>query len=194
MKNPLQTQKTNVPDPLYCTYWWIIYLKSEARTNPNLEHLTGYSKMQYQAENQSKVNCIIAKINMLEKNNWIAKSTHIEIYKKNAGELPNKSKDLLILDLFNHDYSIPPNLINWIPYELKKYLKDFYEARNGNATTKALIPLPDKTKSKDDLFVLSKHNFKSVKDLVSWCELQVQNGEARILVENFYRKYLPKLV
>ena len=194
MKNDRRNEKNNIPDRIFCTYWWIIHLKKECRTNPDLTQLTGYSKMQNQAENQSPLHCLMNKILMLNKNNWIDKSTHIEIFKKPApATLPNKQTDRLILTLYSNDYEVPAHLVTQLPYELKKFLDEFYKAKKGEAPTDKLIPIVDKTKSKDDLFILSKHNFKSVKDLVSWCEKQVNNGESRIMVENFYRKYLTKL-
>lgn len=194
MSSTLKTKKKNIPDHVFCTYWWIIHLKQECRTNPNVHNITGYSKFQGQAEALNNIDCLISKILMLNKNLWIEKSTHIEIFKKPApATLPNKATDRQIITLYANDYEIPIHLIGKIPYGLKKFLDEFYECRRGNATTDKLIPLPDKTKSKDDLFILSKYNFKSIRELLTWCENQIANGESKIMVENFYRKYLPKL-
>lgn len=195
MKNPLKTKKTNTPDPIFCTYWWQISLKKEYQQNPNLPILTGYSKMKMQSEAIDPLDCLMSKINMLQKNAWIDKALKIDIFKKpRPATPPNKLTDRLIITLYEFSYEIPAHLISKLPYELKRFLDEFYKARNGVATEIKYLPKPDKTKSKDDLFILSKHNFKNVMELLTWCEKQINNGESKIMVEHFYNKYLTKLV
>lgn len=193
MQNYWKSEKKNIPDRLNCTYWWTIHIKKEYRTNEKVDQLTGFSKFQNQAEAMDKIQCLCSKILMLQKNNWIDRSTKIEIYKK-ISDLPNIAQDRHILTLYSNQYEIPSELLGKMPNDLRKFLENFYKARNGKEPCENLVPLPKRTKSKDDLFILSKHNFKNTIELVNWCTLQVANGESRILVENFYRKYLPKLV
>ena len=193
MKNYWKSEKKNIPDQINCTYWWIIHIKKECRTNPNVIELKGYSKFQNQAEATDKIQCLCSKILMFEKNNWINRCTHIEIFKK-LGTLPNQTQDRHILTIYPHQYEIPSQLLGKMPQNLRTFIENFYKARNQNIPCENLIPLPDKTKSKDDLFIVSKHNFSNVMELLNWCEKQISNGESKILVESFYKKYLPKLV
>lgn len=193
MKNYFKSEKKYIADQPNCTYWWIIYLKPEFRTNPQVQTITGYSKFQNEAEAKDKIQCLCYKILMLNKHNYIDKSTHIEIYKK-LSPLPNRTNDRLIITIKPTHYEIPSMLVGQMPSTLKTFLDNFYKAKTKNLPVENLVPLPIKKQSKDDLFIVSNHNFKSVLELYNFCEKQIANGEASELVQNFYRKYLPKLV
>lgn len=190
MKN-LQNRK-KVVDTVHCSYWWIMYLDRSIPSNTK-ETLTGYSKYQNEAEANDKLNCLIAKINMLQKNGWIDKSHKIDIYKK-MGALPSKSDDRLILTLTKNDFYAPENLALKMPFILKSFLDKFYLLRSTGDTSKVkyLLPLPDKSYSKDDQYNIKKHFFKSIHDLHTWCEKKLAEGEAKDLVLNFYSNYLLK--
>ena len=192
MKNYFKSEKKYIADQSNCTYWWIIYLKPEFRTNPAVQTITGYSKFQNEAEAKDKIQCLCYKILMLNKHNYIDKSTHIEIYKK-LSPLPNRTNDRHLITIKPTHYEIPSVLLGQMPQPLKKFLDEFYKAKTQNKTVENLVPLAKK-ESKDDLFILSKHNFKNVMELYTWCEKQISNGESKIMVEHFYNKYLTKLV
>jgi hypothetical protein len=185
-----QIKKKSIPDRLHCSYWWEIMLKNDG-VNVKTK-LTGYSKFQNEAENIDKLQCLIAKINMFEKNGYLERAEEIYIYKK-LGVMPS-ANDRLILILKADRFIVPENLALKMPYYLKTFLDKFYFLRNGGESEKIknLLPIPDKTRSKDDLFNVSKHFFKSIDQLHTWCTKQVANGENYNVVERFYKNYSQK--
>ena len=183
-------KQQNIPDLPNSTYWLIIYLNTNDRRN-KVPALTGYSKFQNQAEANDKIRCLMSKIYMLQKNGYLERSTHIEVYKR-LGALPNKQNDRMILKLLPDDFGVPSELLFKMPEELHTFLKNFYKCLRTGEPVKNLIPLPEKEYSKEDNFDIHKHHFPKLKDLYDWCEKQISNGEARDMVLKFYANYSQK--
>ena len=185
MKNNLIADKAN------STYWWIIYLD---RKNPfnKTDEMHGYSKFQNHDESKCKKNMIMAKIEMLYKNGYLKRCTHIEFYKKIA-PLPNKQEDLLILTLYKNDFLIPEKMITNFPHEVKTFLSKFYDAITAGREIKNLRPLPEKTKSsKDDYFNLDKLFFSKISELQSYSKHLLDSGFPLGMIEGFQKKAMIK--
>lgn len=155
------------------------------------KEIHGYSKFQYQAEAKNKEDVLMAKIEMLYKHGYLNRSTKIEIYKRIA-PLPSVDEDPLVLTLLAKDYIIPTNFINKMPWRVKQFLINFYDAIAHGREIKGLRPLPDKKQSKDDLFDINKHHFSSYAQLMVWAEKQLSNGHPADQVKSFMDKYIEK--
>ena len=193
----IQGEKIIRADQTNCTYWWIMKLdQRDTRNSINL--LYGYSKLKNDAEAKDKIDCLCKRIKMLNAREWIDKSLQIDIYKK-LGAYPDVKTDRHIITLYKNDYLIPIDIAFKMPMELKNYLNALYKEREKEPVgTKHLINLDhlDKIKdlsySKDTMYDLSKHFFRRLKDLHDWCILQIESGENREIVMNFYRNYSSK--
>ena len=187
-------KQTDKADKANCTYWWYIHLNDDNKRNI----LTGYSKFLNQSEAMRPADCLMSKIEMLQKNNWLTKCTKIDIFRR-LSPLPNAANDMLILTLFPTSYLIPADLLNYYnnDSQVKNFLNNFYQCINEGKPVKYLRPLADKTKSKDKFFDLSKLHFKKLNELSDYTFKLLNNGHAKGEVEHFYRsaiiKFFPNL-
>lgn len=184
-------------DQINCSYWWIMKLNPHDNRN-SINLLYGYSKFKNDAEAKDKIDCLCKRIKMLNQKEWIDKSLQIDIYKK-LGAYPDIKTDRHLITLYKNDYKIPIEIAFKMPTELKNYLNALYEERAKQPEgAKHIINLDhlDKAQnfnySKDNLYDLSKHFFKRIKDLHDWCLKQIESGENKEVVMNFYRNYSAK--
>lgn len=181
-------QKNLIPDKVNCTYWWIINLDMSNPDNKT-EIMHGYSKFQLQDEAKCKSHVFMSKMEMFYKNGYFKRCKSIDIYKRVA-PLPNKQEDPLMITLYPDDYLIPGSFVDQIPLEVKQYLQKFYGRMLRGMDVQGLRPLKDNTKnSKDNIFDMTKYNFKAFKDLDMWGEKQIASGHAPGIVWGFVRNY-----
>lgn len=177
-------------DKANCTFWWVCYLDPNHPDNKS-EIIHGYSKFQNHAEAKNKEDVLMAKIEMLYKYGYLHRSKRVEIYKRMA-PLPSVQEDRLILTIYPHDYLIPTEYINTMPWRIKQFLINFYDAIAHGREIKALRPKPDFTQSKDDLFDIKKYHFKNYAQLMVWAEKMLRDDHPVDQVKTFMEKYIEK--
>lgn len=176
-------------DKANCTYWWRIYLdRSHPQNNSNIETMDGYSKFQNHDEAKDKDDVLMAKCEMLYKNGYLKRATHIEIYLKRA-PMPSVNEDILIITLFPDDYKLSPIYLKNIDSRMQKFLHNFYNAIKGNRPAMGLRPLKDKNKTVVDEFDISIYNFKTHSELYAKAEQFISLGRAPGRVQDFVRRY-----
>lgn len=181
-----------VPDKIYSTWWWIMELDpSHPRNfNPKVTHLTGYSKFQGHDEARDKDYLLMSKILMLATNGYLKRTRKIEIYKR-EGNLILKNQDRQYFELYPLDFGIPQQVLGALP-SVTSFLHKLYDHIRTGKDIKALLPKREKTFSKDEIFDIDRHNFKSQGHLYSWAEQKIKDGHAYLQVQSFVVKYLQR--
>lgn len=176
-------------DKVNCTYWWRIYPDHNHPGNKSsVERIDGYSKFQNNAEAKDKDDVLMAKCEMLYKNGYLKRATHIEIFLRRA-PLPSVDEDLLILTLYPNDYKLSPLYLQNINWRMQKFLQNFYDAIKNNRPALGLRPLKDKTKQPVDEFDINLYNFKTHAELYAKAEKFISLGRAPGQIQDFVRKY-----
>lgn len=180
------------PDRPNSTYWWKMNLDNSHPEN-KVQYLIGYSKWQNQAEAINKIDCLIAKVEMLHRKGYVERSNSIEIYQR-VGLLPSEATDLKILILYKKDFEINPRLVGNVDYRLKEFLKKIYILVNEKKPVENLIPKKDisQLKTKDSLYDLRRQVHKSIHACYEWCEKMIASGENRERVMSYYINYTLK--
>lgn len=187
----METKKKfhGMPDKANCTYWWRIYLdRSHPDNKPTVETIDGYSKFQNNDEAKDKDDVLMAKCEMLYKNGYLNRATHIEIYLK-KGAMPSVHEDLLILILQKNDYKLSPIFLKNTNWRMQKFLHNYYEAIKGGRPALGLRPLKDKQAAQVDEFDISIYNFKTHSELYAKAEQFISLGRAPERVLDFVRRY-----
>lgn len=188
--------KKLIADKANCTFWWRIHLNPNHPDNkPTVTIIDGYSKFVCHNEAKNKEDVLMAKIEMFFKNGYLLRSKSIDIYTK-TGPLPSITQDKHILTLFPKDYIIHEQYVSKMPWRIKEFLKNFYNAIQNGREVKFLRPLPNKIvipENKDDIYKISKHNFKTHAELYAWSYKQKSLGEPAGLVNAFVKKYIEEV-
>lgn len=173
-------------DKQNCTFWWTIHLNPNIPTNKT-DTIAGYSKFENQDEAKDKEDCLMAKIEMLWKHNYIQNCTKIDIFKR-AGKFPCTS-DPLIITLTPNDYKLVN--VSDSKWRIKQFLENFYDCIVKEKEVKFLRPLPNKTEQidSDSIFNVNKHNFKTHRELYKFAEKQKSLGRSPGQVDDFVKKY-----
>lgn len=178
-----------IADKPNCTYWWRIYLDPVHPVNkPGIQTIDGYSKFQNNDEAKDKDDVLMAKCEMLYKNGYLKRATHIEIFLRRA-PLPSVDEDLLIITLYSTDYKLSPLYLQNINWRMQKFLHNFYDAIKNNRPALGLRPLKDKTNQVVDEFDINIYNFKTHAELYAKAEQFISLGRAPGKVQDFVRKY-----
>lgn len=178
-----------IADKPNCTYWWRIYLDPAHPVNkPGIQTIDGYSKFQNNDEAKDKDDVLMAKCEMLYKNGYLKRATHIEIFLRRA-PLPSVEEDLLIITLYSTDYKLSPLYLQNINWRMQKFLHNFYDAIKNNRPALGLRPLKDKTNQVVDEFDINIYNFKTHAELYAKAEQFISLGRAPGKVQDFVRKY-----
>lgn len=174
-------------DKANSTYWWIFNLDNTKPEN-KIQKMYGYSKFQGQAEAISKINCLCAKVEMMQKYGWIDRSNSIEIYEK-IGAFPCAQSDIKLMVLYKTTFVINPLLVGKIDNSIMEFLRKFYIMRTTGKPVENLRPLSPPV-TKDELYVYAAGKFKTPAELYNWCNKKISEGENRERVLHYYREYL----
>lgn len=157
MQTPKQQNKPW--DRFYSTYYWTIHLDLNNPRN-HAERLTGYSKKVNENEKADKDELLKTKILMLLQNGYLDRSTKIDFYFKTDFAI-DKSKDPCILILMPNAYNIPPTNGEYMLKRFGVFLNEFYDRKKRGLAMTELIPKKKNATNLDDLFDVSKANFKT---------------------------------
>jgi hypothetical protein len=177
-------------DKVNCTFWWIIYLDPQNPQN-NAQEIQGYSKFQNYDEAKDKEDVLMAKCEMLYKNGYLNRATHIEIYQRKA-PIASKQEDPLIITLYHNDYRLSDYYLKNINWRIRKFLQNFYDAINGGRPALGLRPLKDKEKAAIDDFDINNYNFKTYGQLYTQADKLISLGNPPGRVQAFIAEYIRK--
>lgn len=179
-----------IADKPNCTYWWRIYLDPSHPVNKSgLNTMDGYSKFQNHDEAKDKDDVLMAKCEMLYKNGYLKRATHIEIFLRRA-PMPSADEDILILTLYPTDYKLSHLYLKNINWRMQQFLHNFYNAIKGNRPVFGLRPLKNKKSANAvDEFDIAIYNFKTHAELYAKAEQFISLGRAPGQVQDFVRKY-----
>lgn len=182
------TQIKNKPwDKFYSSYYWNIYLDPDNPRNVT-EMLTGYSKKVNENEAQDKDNLLKSKILNLYTNSYFNNSLKIEFFAKTDFVI-DKKKDPCILILYPNAYKIPPTNGEYMVKRFGVFLEEFYQRKKKGLAMEGLIPRNGNRTSLDQLFDVTRYNFKTEAHLLSRCAQFLTYGHPSGQVTAFMNKY-----
>lgn len=173
------------------TFYWSIQLDPSHPKN-TISLLTGYSKVEGQAESSDKETMLKRKIINLYTNGYFARMRQINIF-QNTGVFIDKSLDPCIIQLFPKHYNIDPANHQAVYKRYGAFLEDFYQRINANKSLDNILPQTRRIRSQDQFLDINAYSFKGPANLYSHAARLLLHGHAEGAVNHFIDSYKKKM-